>query len=82
MGLKVLLRASVFVFRCIDFIAPQGDIDWEELQDDPATAACRELLSRLDEEEAQETTSVASILYLSASTRIAKLIRCTHNLNE
>ncbi|OLQ00711.1 hypothetical protein AK812_SmicGene16606 [Symbiodinium microadriaticum] len=33
---------------------PEGDIDWEELNDDPATAACRELLSRLDEEEEQE----------------------------
>ncbi|CAE7198608.1 unnamed protein product [Symbiodinium sp. CCMP2592] len=33
---------------------PEGEIEWEELNDDPATAACKELLSRLDEEEEQE----------------------------
>ncbi|CAE7775215.1 unnamed protein product [Symbiodinium sp. CCMP2456] len=35
----------------------EGDIQWEELNDDPATVACKELLSRLDEEEEQEETS-------------------------
>ena len=54
---KGLVEGSAFfVCRWIKFTAPQGDIDWEELIDDPATAACRELLSRLDEEEEQEET--------------------------
>ena len=40
----------------LQYTAPQGDIEWEELHDDPATAACRELLARLDEEEEQQET--------------------------
>ncbi|CAE7658675.1 unnamed protein product [Symbiodinium sp. CCMP2592] len=32
----------------------EGDIEWEELNEDPATAACKELLARLDEEDEQE----------------------------
>ena len=34
----------------------QGEIDWEELQDDPATKACRELLEQLDEEAGRHFT--------------------------
>ena len=32
---------------------PQGEIIWDELNDDPATRACRELLEQLEETHAR-----------------------------
>ena len=34
--------------------AIKAEIDWDELKEDPAAEACRELLARLDEEEKEE----------------------------
>ena len=38
-------------------IAEQEEIMWEELESDPAAVACRELLSRLDDEDTNEEDS-------------------------
>ena len=38
-----------------DIIAHEAaEVEWEELQEDPAAQACKELLARLEEEEERE----------------------------
>ena len=57
----------------------QGDIQWEELNDDPATVACKELLSRLDEEEEQEETSGTSNICALLTRFFAQLHKQSKN---
>ncbi|CAE7454819.1 unnamed protein product [Symbiodinium sp. CCMP2592] len=37
-----------------DDVVAEAEVQWEELQEDPAAQACQELLARLDEEEEKE----------------------------
>lgn len=47
--------------------AEQEEIMWEELESDPAAVACRELLSRLDEEDAAEEDACITKRWFVAS---------------
>ena len=37
-----------------ELIAHEAEVEWEELQEDPAAQGCKQLLARLDEEEEKE----------------------------